>query len=611
MRTSTWPSFGLAAIVLAWGGTAGGQTPVGTGFTYQGQLKQGGVPADGSADLRFTLWDAENGDSQLGSAVSIPLTGDKELINGLFTVELNADGAFSPDAFNGEARWLQIEVRMPAWDGAGKEPPFMTLAPRQKLTGVPYAHYAIDGGSEPLWQLTGSDIYYNDGNVGIGTITPSENLVVGEDLGGYAGNRIAVGDAAAGTTPGFMVGEDDSNRAWMVWSVNDNLLSFGMLNNNTRYGNTLVLKDGNVGVGTAEPTSKLHISSLGEATLTIEADTNDIGSETQNARIYLSQDGGAVTGRIGYRHGDNSLEIVNAYNDSLILGTNDTDAVTITAEGRVGIGTTEPTAKLEATLSGYGCTPDPPWVCYDWTNSARLVTSEYAVYGNAESPAGFAGYFEGRGYFRSNVGIGTPSPDVKLHIEGGTNCEPESGGYVVIGSISEKNIAIDNDEIMARENGAPATLYLNRNGHAVRVPVLEITGADLAEKFPVSEAVTPGTVVEIDPDRPGHLRVSRSAYTRRVAGVVSGANGLSVGAVLGNMPGYKDAPPIALSGRVWVHCDATEHPITPGDLLTTSATAGHAMKVSDPSRAQGAVLGKAMTPLSTGKGLVLTLVTLQ
>jgi hypothetical protein len=41
-----------------------------------------------------------------------------------------------------------------------------------------------------------------------------------------------------------------------------------------------------------------------------------------------------------------------------------------------------------------------------------------------------------------------------------------------------------------------------------------------------------------------------------VAGVVSGANGLSAGAILGNLPGHEDAPPIALSGRVWVYCDS-------------------------------------------------------
>jgi hypothetical protein len=149
-------------------------------------------------------------------------------------------------------------------------------------------------------------------------------------------------------------------------------------------------------------------------------------------------------------------------------------------------------------------------------------------------------------------------------------------------------------------------------GGAVSVPVLEITGADLAEKFPASEHLEPGSVVAIDREQPGYLCMSRGAYNRCVAGVVSGANNFSVGAVLGNLPGHEDAPPIALSGRVYVRCDAAAGAIEPGDMLTTSDTPGHAMKVTDRELAHGAVIGKAMGRLDAGeRGLVLVLVNLQ
>jgi hypothetical protein len=117
--------------------------------------------------------------------------------------------------------------------------------------------------------------------------------------------------------------------------------------------------------------------------------------------------------------------------------------------------------------------------------------------------------------------------------------------------------------------------------------------------------------MEIDPLDTGKLRVSRSAYNRRVAGVVSGANDFAAGAILGNLPGHENAPPIALSGRVYVLCDATDGPIQPGDLLTTSDTPGHAMKAANHERAQGAIIGKAMTALESGRGTVLVLVSLQ
>jgi hypothetical protein len=158
-------------------------------------------------------------------------------------------------------------------------------------------------------------------------------------------------------------------------------------------------------------------------------------------------------------------------------------------------------------------------------------------------------------------------------------------------------------------------LQIDRDG-TTKVKVLEILGADVAERFPITDAgvVRPGHVVMIDADNPGQLCLARGAYNTRVAGVVSGAGDTPVGAVLGNLPGTDrdKAPPVALSGRVWTWCDAGSAPIEPGDLLTTSDTAGHAMKASDRERRDGAVIGKAMTRLATGqKGLVLVLVNLQ
>jgi hypothetical protein len=68
---------------------------------------------------------------------------------------------------------------------------------------------------------------------------------------------------------------------------------------------------------------------------------------------------------------------------------------------------------------------------------------------------------------------------------------------------------------------------------------------------------------------------------------------------------------VALTGRVYVQAETSNGAIKPGDLLTTSGTPGRAMRVSDHARAQGAILGKAMTALPDGQGMVLVLVTLQ
>jgi len=66
--------------------------------------------------------------------------------------------------------------------------------------------------------------------------------------------------------------------------------------------------------------------------------------------------------------------------------------------------------------------------------------------------------------------------------------------------------------------------------------------------------------------------------------------------------------PVALTGRVYVRAEVSGGAIEPGDLLTTSAVPGHAMKASDYDRSRGATLGKAMSRLAEGRGLVLMLV---
>ena len=69
--------------------------------------------------------------------------------------------------------------------------------------------------------------------------------------------------------------------------------------------------------------------------------------------------------------------------------------------------------------------------------------------------------------------------------------------------------------------------------------------------------------------------------------------------------------PIALSGKVYCRVDASSEPVHVGDLLVSSPTRGHAMKASDPIRAFGAVIGKALRRLEAGRGLIPILVSLQ
>jgi hypothetical protein len=153
---------------------------------------------------------------------------------------------------------------------------------------------------------------------------------------------------------------------------------------------------------------------------------------------------------------------------------------------------------------------------------------------------------------------------------------------------------------------------LDVNGTTRTHSIIITGGADLAEPFKMgAQKVQEGSVVVIDEAHPGELKLSTSAYDTRVAGIVSGANGINPGIALHQEGGLEGGQNVALTGRVYVLADATNGAIKPGDLLTTSDTPGHAMRVTDHAKAQGAVLGKAMGGLQAGKGVVLTLVTLK
>ena len=139
--------------------------------------------------------------------------------------------------------------------------------------------------------------------------------------------------------------------------------------------------------------------------------------------------------------------------------------------------------------------------------------------------------------------------------------------------------------------------------------ILEITGGcDIKEDFNSSQKLQPGDVVIIDEKNPGELKLTNKEYDKKVAGVISGANGVNHGISL-SQEGILDGEyPLTMLGRVYVKVTGK---VEIGDMLTTSSKAGYAMAVKDFSKANGTVIGKAMTANEEGEGLVLVLVNLQ
>ena len=170
-------------------------SPLGTAFTYQGCLNDGGQPANGSYDLRFAVFDAVSGPSQIGGV----LTNVATLVaNGLFTVTLD----FGPGVFTGEARWLEIGVR-----ANGSPADFTTLSPRTPLTPAPYALLAgnVPAGAIGNAQLAPGAV--NASNIMSGTITAQQLAPNSAFSNLYAGGQSGV---AYG---GVVMSEDPDNQA--------------------------------------------------------------------------------------------------------------------------------------------------------------------------------------------------------------------------------------------------------------------------------------------------------------------------------------------------------------------------------------------------------------
>jgi hypothetical protein len=200
-----------------------------------------------------------------------------------------------------------------------------------------------------------------------------------------------------------------------------------------------------------------------------------------------------------------------------------------------------------------------------------------------------------------NVGIGTLNPQKTLEVNGSVSAHTLD----VNGGVTAHGLSL----VGGSDVVGPV---LDVNG-TTRTHALTITGgADLAEPFKMANAELPkGSVVVIDDHHPGELKISTQEYDTKVVGIVSGANGINPGIALHQQGLLEGGQNVALSGRVYVRADASFGAIKPGDLLTTCRTPGHAMKASDRAKAQGSILGKAMTGLGQGQGMVLVVVTLQ
>jgi hypothetical protein len=339
---------------------------------------------------------------------------------------------------------------------------------------------------------------------------------------------------------------------------------------------------GSVGIGTTSPTSKVEIAAQDGLKIT----------GFQPFLTLQDANAGNARGIIASGNGDLSL-----YPNSFIGGVAALTVKNVT--GSVGIGTASPCSSSRLHVvqnpSGAGCNLGAA-VFGEGQSGIGILgasNSDYGVFGTSASGPGVEG--------QSTSGTG-----VEARSSSGTGMQAHSvsGTYIFEGfdsSTSNRRFAV----VRANGNVLADGAY---TGPADFAEVMKVSGTQ--------EDYEPGDVLAIGAD--GKLVKTNAPYASSLAGVYSTKPGFvgDTDIAASGINGYEnraseDRVPVALLGIVPAKVSAENGPIMPGDLLTTSATPGHAMKCTDKVQCFGATLGKALERLDSGTGVIRVLVTLR
>jgi hypothetical protein len=593
------------------GGTGGngnwGASPGGAGGDISLTGGTGGVPVAGSNSATGGTGGAVTITGGTGgtSAFTTSGTGGSVIING------GAAGASSPTGAAGSVILANLRGNV----GVGTATPAYKLDVAGSVNGT---GLCLAGDCKTAWSQVGGGTASNVGavnvssgqfganvgggnfsfpaSVGIGTASPGASLDIGGNPASalrtsylnFSSNNTGAADRPyfRGTTSHLVINGYGTNTGGTLYLNFPGDLAAGQTTN-TRVQETLFVSPtgsaggGSVGIGTASPAERLHVSG------------GNVWGDSANAMLMLGP-GREVSLQRDPRTGAGTsgwLES-NAYLD--------------------GAGNWQ----LRNTGAGGVLAGFRPTTFDVWTSPAGA------------SPAWVQQFFvtNTTGYFAGSVGIGNTSPAYKLDVAGSVNstglclagdCKTawsQVGGGSSQWTTSGTNIYFNTGNVGIGTQTPTHTLEvagtINASG-AITGGTISATYQDVAEWVPSSQKLPAGTVVVLDAEHVNHVLASTTSYDTSVAGVVSARPGITLG------EGGEGKLLVATTGRVRVKVDATRAPIKVGDLLVTSDREGVAMK-SEPVvvagrkiHAPGTIIGKALEPLAGGAGEILVLLSLQ
>jgi hypothetical protein len=436
-------------------------------------------------------------------------------------------------------------------------------------------------------------------SVGIGTNLPDSSAIldISSTKKGLLIPRMSTAERNAIPSPsvGLIVYDINTQKNWIFTGV---IWVEAISNWVTSGANIYSKNNGNVGIGTFTPEEKLHIS---------------------NGNVLL---GGGSNPMLKFKSGINDIGFVQAFSGDIRLGVataNTTGKVALMAQGENRLyihGNTSNTSTMEFHQDnnhiGSLTANSSGDISITTTAVDGLVRLNTQLYVNGS---------------QNRVGIGTTAPTETLQIVGNTLLSnggslflQKVGGLRTV-EIKSTESGADGASMLLYNNAGVATIeidadYGDGDGRVITSELQIRGGSDLAENFDITEEeekyVKPGMLVSIDTQKEGQLCITKKEKDTKIVGVISGANGIKPGMLMGQQGTIAFGKhPIALVGRVYVLCTNEGGEINAGDFLTSASQKGFAKKAINLKNAQGAIIGKAMGKKDSKTGYVLVLINLQ